>query len=118
MDLTERAQWRRIVVLSLALTLFVLMQAIALAASARIEDGPVRAVDIAQLIAPGLLALGMSRGIFGPPLWLPSALARQAVNDELARDNRRRASIAGLACAGATAFVLACVRPFFCVDWI
>jgi hypothetical protein len=111
MDLAERAQRRRVAVLTLALTLFILMQVIALAASARIADGAVRAVDIAQLFAPGMLALGMSRGMFGAPMWLRNAHAKQAVNDELARDNRRRAVIAGFAFGGLTAFVFACLTP-------
>ncbi len=112
MDAVEHAQRRRLIVLTFALAVFGLALVMALGASARVEAGVVRAVDVLQLLSPGLLAAGMARGILGPPLWLRDRRASRAVNDELARDNQRRAAIAGLIGAGATAFALTLTTPF------
>lgn len=112
MDTGESAQRRRVRILLGATTMFVLMQVVALGAGHRIEAGHVRAVDVAQLIAPTLLAAGIMRGLFGAPLWLRDAHARRAVNDELVVDNRRRAVAAGMLCAVIVALLVSFVSPF------
>ena len=112
MDVADKAQRRRALILLASACIFVLMQAIALGAGYRIEMGHVRNVDIAQLIAPMLVAIGIARGLFGMPLWLRDPYVRRAINDERVLDNRRRAVEAGLLSAAAVAIVITLLAPF------
>lgn len=111
-DAADRAQSRRTLILLASACMFVLMQAIALGAGYRIESGFVRNVDIAQLIAPMLVAVGIARGLFGMPLWLRDPYVRQAINDERVLDNRRRAVEAGIISAAVAAIAIALASPF------
>lgn len=112
MDEAERAQRRRARILVVSLAVFVTMQIIAVMAANRIEAGAVRAVDVAQLIAPGLVAFGIARGMFGRPLWLRDPHALQGVNDELYLDNRRRAVEAGVVAVILVTFLVSLAAPF------
>ncbi len=107
----ERAQRRRQVILLGATLLLAGMQWIAVQTSYRVQEGPVRPVDVAQLLAPALVGLGILRGFFGAPLWL-SPRVRRAANDELTADNRRRAMSAGLVGTVVGALGLVAVLPF------
>lgn len=111
-DAADRAQGRRAAILIASACVFVMMQAIALGAGYRIEAGHVRNVDIAQLIAPMLVAVGIARGLFGMPLWLRDPYVRLAINDERVLDNRRRAVEAGILSAAAVAIAIALISPF------
>jgi hypothetical protein len=111
-EAVQRAQLRRATGLLVALIVFCGAQLLAHSASVRIDRGTAHAYDALLLLAPGLLALKLARVIFDGPAWLLNARARRALNDELARDNQRRATIAGLHVAALTAFALACAAPF------
>lgn len=111
----EQAQRRRQAILLLSLALLLLMQWIAVGASQRIQSGTPRTVDIAQVIAPVLVALGLLRGFFGAPMWIARE-AKLAANDELAADNRRRALGFGTICAAFTASAACLLTPFFPLD--
>jgi hypothetical protein len=112
MNSVEKAQRLRVIVLLLALAAFGGAELMALSATARIEAGAVRTVDIVQLLSPGLVAAGLARGVSSAPLLMRDSRARRAINDELAQDNQRRAAILGLFAAGLVAFTLACTAPF------
>jgi hypothetical protein len=113
----EQAQRRRQAILLLSLLLLLMMQWIAVGASQRIQAGTPRTVDIAQVIAPVLVALGLLRGFFGSPMWIARE-AKLAANDELAVDNRRRALGFGMICAAFTALVACLLTPFVPLDSI
>ena len=111
----EQAQRRRQAILLLSLVLLLLMQWIAVGASQRIQAGTPRTVDIAQVIAPVLVALVLLRGFVVSPMWIARE-AKLAANDELAADNRRRALGFGMICAAFIASIACLLIPFVRLD--
>lgn len=113
----ELAQRRRQKILAGCLMLMFFMQAVALQAAQRIATGQLRAVDVAQLIAPILLAAGLLRGFFGPPLYV-SSHARRAAIDELTAENRHRALAFGFVVTIAMCAILCVALPFVALSGI
>lgn len=112
----EGAQRRRQRILSVVLLLLAWTQWAAVETSYRIQDFPVRAVDVAQLIAPLLVCAGLLRGFFGAPMWLRSRQAREGANDELTVENRRLAMGRGFVITTVFLLALAISSPFYVLD--